>query len=51
MKTEKLTDTLKHIVPAGTFETFEEAQDFADTTIDRRLRIYKTPDICVSSVI
>ena len=34
MKTENLTDTCKHIVPVGTFETFEEAQDFADTLID-----------------
>ena len=34
MKTEKLTDSLKHIVPVGTFETFEEAQDYADTLIE-----------------
>ncbi len=34
LKTEKLTDTLKHIISAGTFETFEEAQDFADTLIN-----------------
>ena len=34
MRTEKLTDTLKHIISAGTFETFEEAQDFADTLIN-----------------
>ena len=34
MKTEELTERLKHIVPQGTFETFEEAQDFADTLIE-----------------
>jgi hypothetical protein len=34
METQELTKTCKHIVPIGTFETFEEAQDFADTLIN-----------------
>ena len=33
METQPLTSTLKHIVSHGTFESFEEAQDFADTLI------------------
>ena len=34
METQELTKELKHIVTHGTFETFEEAQDFADTLIE-----------------
>jgi hypothetical protein len=33
MVTQPLTSTLKHIVSHGTFESFEEAQDYADTLI------------------
>ena len=34
METQALTNTLKHIVSHGTFESFEEAQDFAETLIE-----------------
>ncbi len=34
METQELTKELKHIVSHGTFETFEEAQDYADTLIE-----------------
>ena len=34
MENQDLTDRCKHLVSHGTFETFEEAQDYADTLIN-----------------